>query len=69
MFNKARFKAALALKEMSSKELADRIGINEATLYRKMNGASDFTRGEIQKIFTVLDIDSPEQIKDIFFSD
>ncbi len=51
MFNEREFRAALALAGISIPQMAKRLGISTATLYRKMRGTSDFTRAEIQ-IFT-----------------
>lgn len=59
MINKARFKAALALKNGTMAELADYMGISLSTLYRKINGKSDFTRTEIQKCCRYLNVSSP----------
>lgn len=66
MFNKRKFKAAVIIKGMTLKEVAEKLGINEATLQRKMNGDSDFYRNEIQSLCELLDLEDP---KDIFFSD
>ena len=46
-------------------ELAKYLEINESTLYRKINGVSEFNWNEIQKICYFLDLDSPI---DIFFT-
>ena len=66
MFDKNRFRAQIILAGMTAKELADKIGINESTLYRKINADGNFTREEIGKIVEILHIDNP---KDIFFAD
>lgn len=50
------------------RDVASAIGINEATLYRKVNGTSDFTRNEIQIIKQFLDLTSDE-VESIFFAD
>lgn len=65
MFNRARFNAQLALAEMTIKELAAKLGINEATLYRKLNRDGDFSRKEINDIIQILHIEDPEAV---FFS-
>lgn len=65
VFDKRKFKAAVILKGMTFKEVAKKLGINEATLQRKMNGESDFYRNEIQSLCEILDLDDPT---DIFFS-
>ena len=66
MFDKNRFRAQIILAGMTAKELADKIGINESTLYRKINADGNFTREEIGKIVEILHIDNP---KDFFFAD
>lgn len=47
MFRLNLFKSKLVLNNKTIKEVAGAVGINEATLYRKINGTSDFTRNEI----------------------
>lgn len=65
MFDKNRFKAQIVLAGMTSKELAEKLGINESTLYRKVNNDGNFTRDEINKIIEILRIENPQ---DIFFA-
>jgi transcriptional regulator with XRE-family HTH domain len=54
MFNKNAFKAKVVGAGMTLAEVAAKIGINPATLGRKMSGESDFTRAEIQKMRSIL---------------
>lgn len=54
MFNKNAFRAKVVGAGMTLAEVAGQIGINPATLGRKMSGEIDFTRAEIQKMRTVL---------------
>ncbi len=65
MFDYRKFKAELIIKGKNMKDIANVLGINEATLYRKLNGKSDFYRREIQLICNYLDIEDPS---DIFFN-
>lgn len=65
MFDYKKFKAELIIKGKNMKDVANVLGINEATLYRKVNGCSDFYRREIQLICNYLDIEDPS---DIFFN-
>ncbi len=65
MFNRRRFKAQVALKGKTMRLVAKELGVDEATLYRKMSGESDFFRHEIQIICNFLDITDP---LDIFFA-
>lgn len=66
MFDERKFKAALALAGVSQKELAQAIGIDISTLYRKVKADGDFSRKEIKTIIRVLNIENPA---DIFFGD
>lgn len=62
MFDEKRFKAQVILAGMTMKQVAAGLGIDEATLYRKMKGKSDFYRGEIQTLCTMLNIDDPAAV-------
>ncbi|MPN24509.1 hypothetical protein SDC9_171908 [bioreactor metagenome] len=62
MFDKKKFKARLILSGKTLQEVADILGINLATLYRKMNGESDFYRNEMQILCKELKIDNPAEI-------
>jgi len=42
--------------------VAEYLNINESTLYRKINGTSEFSRDEIQNICVFLKLDSPLEI-------
>ena len=46
--------------------LAEELGMNQATLSRKINGISDFNRVDIIKLTEVLNL-TPEQVMKIFF--
>lgn len=67
MFNKKMFKAKCVEKGMSTRDIARILGINEATLYRKISGESDFTRNEIQVFRQALGLTSCE-MDAIFFA-
>lgn len=62
MFNKTKFRAAVLLSGKTLSEVAELLGINLATLYRKMNGESDFYRNEIQILCKELKISNPVEI-------
>lgn len=49
MFDPKAFFECLGKNKMTVATLAGALGINRATLYRKVAGESDFTRKEIQK--------------------
>ena len=65
MFNKLEFKAAVVENGKTMADVAKYLNINEATLSRKVNGITEFSREEIQKICEFLKLDSPV---DIFFA-
>lgn len=67
MFKKNEFRAVLARKEKSSNEIAKALGIDPATLSRKISGQSDFYRNEIEKICKILEL-TPEETMQIFFA-
>lgn len=68
MFQKNEFKAEVIRRGMTLDNVADALGINPASLHRKMNGASDFYRGEIEKIIKTLHL-SEEEVLRIFFAE
>lgn len=62
MFDKNKFKVQLILNDKKLSEIAELLGINVVTLYRKMNGESDFYRNEIQILCEILKIENPAEI-------
>lgn len=62
MFDTRKFKAQVILAGLTMKQVAAELGIDEATLYRKMNGTSDFYRRELQQLCNLLRIDDPASI-------
>lgn len=52
--NIPELKAECTRHGVTLEELASRIGVNNATLYRKMTGKSEFYRNELQVIRDVL---------------
>lgn len=67
MFKKNEFKAEVVRRGMNLDDVAKAIGINPASLHRKMNGVSDFYRGEIEKIIKLLGLSDSDVIR-IFFA-
>lgn len=65
MFQKNEFRAEVVRNGMSLEDVAKAIGINYVSLHRKMNGTSDFYRGEIEKIVRLLNL-SGEDVLRIF---
>ena len=62
MFEKSKLKAQMALLNISGKQIAEYLGINESTFYRKMNNDGDFSRKEINQMIILLKIENPEEI-------
>lgn len=67
MFEKNRFRAKVIAAGLTIEDLANILGINPVTLYRKINGSSDFSRNEIQIIRQALNI-NPREADEIFFA-
>ena len=64
--NIPELKAECTRHGVTLEELASRIGVNNATLYRKMTGKSEFYRNELQVIRDVLCLND-EKFLLIFF--
>jgi len=62
LFDKKRFKAYIVLAGLTMQQVAAELGIDTATLYRKMNGTSDFYRSEIQELCDLLKIEDPTAV-------
>ena len=65
MFNKNEFRAAIARAGKTHKDVAKQIGVDESTLYRKIQENGRFTRAEINEMIDYLKIENP---KSIFFA-
>lgn len=68
MFNKRLFEQKVTESPYTMDELAWKLGINAATLYRKKTGVSDFTRAEIQRISEILSL-TRDDVVAIFFAE
>lgn len=66
MFDKNHFQAKYIEHGLNSTDIAKIMGINPATLSRKVNGESDFTRNEIQLFRSALGL-TAQEIEYIFF--
>lgn len=66
MFDKRKFQAQLILAGKTMEDVANILGINVATLYRKINNNGSFTRREINAMLPVLGVKDP---CDIFFAE
>lgn len=67
MLNVKKFRSVLILKGKTYKNIAELLNINVATLYRKLNGESDFYRSEIDSIAKYLKL-TLEEVEEIFFA-
>ena len=66
VFDERKFRAQIVLKGLTVKDLATQLGVNESTLHRKIRQDGNFSRDEINKLISILDIENPA---DIFFAD
>ena len=66
--NTDKLRGKIVEQRLTQEKLAAAIGINPATLYKKMSGVSDFTRNEIECIRAVLAL-SDNDVLDIFFAE
>lgn len=64
--DKARLLYEMQKKGISIQEMIEKLSMSRSAFYRKCNGISEFTQGEIQKIVDILDLDSP---MGIFFAE
>ena len=57
--NKARLEYEMNLRGVSRSDLCKILGISRSAFYRKCNGISEFTQGEIQKLVDWLNLETP----------
>ena len=67
MFDKNLFRYYISRAGKTFGSTAAFLDINEATLYRKVNGVSDFNREEIQKLKDYLGLTDQEALQ-VFFA-
>lgn len=67
MLNKEMLSSKIKEKGLTLEGFAKELGVNYVTLYRKMNGESDFTRAEIQLAKSVLAL-GVDEAESIFFA-
>ena len=68
MFDKMKFKSALALRGYSAARLSRELGVTTMTMSLKTTGKREFTREEIVNIQRILGLSKDER-DDIFFGD
>lgn len=67
MLDKNKFKYYVANKNLTLAEVAAKLGMNPATLSKKLNGTTDFTRQEIQMFKDIIGLSEAEMLS-IFFA-
>ncbi len=67
MIDAAKLKYYCAIKEITMGDLAKALGIDQATIYRKLSGKSDFYRHEINSVKEILKL-SAKEMNEIFFN-
>ncbi len=66
--NVNKLKGKIAEKGLSVEKLAQQIGVDRSSLYRKLNNAEKITIGEASKIKDVLEM-TPEEATIIFLAE
>ncbi len=66
--NQTEFKVAQIRAGLSKEDIAKELGLNSTTVYRKINGESDFTLSELRTLKKILGL-SNSDIDRIFFND
>lgn len=64
--NKALLEYEMKKNNLTADELCKKMNISRSAFYRKCNGISEFTLGEIKQIVNILCLESPMEI---FFAD
>lgn len=68
MFNRNKLKGKIIECGYSTEQMAQILGINLATFYRKLAQESEFTRNEIATIKVTLNL-TVQDVDDIFFAE
>lgn len=66
MFKENEFRAQVVRAGKTMKEVAECLGVDESTVYRKIKANGDFSRDQINKLISFLEIENPSFI---FFAD
>lgn len=67
MVNTDLLRSVIARKRMNVAEIAMQMGVDKATLYRRIADSGSFTIGEVEKIKQILNLSHDEAIS-IFFT-
>ena len=66
MFKENEFRAQVVRAGKTMKEVAECLGVDESPVYRKIKANGDFSRDQINKLISFLEIENPSFI---FFAD
>lgn len=66
--NQTEFKVAQIRAGLSKEDIAKELGLNLATVYRKINGESEFTLSELRLLKKILGLTNSD-VDRIFFND
>ena len=61
-----QLRGLVAAKRLHAEDIASAMGIGEATYYRKLNGASDFSLSEVSALIKFLGL-TPDEANKLFF--
>ena len=67
MVNTTLLRSAMVKKGTNVSEVAMQMGVDKATLYRRMADSGTFTVGEVEKLAKILDLSHDEAVS-IFFA-
>ena len=69
VFDRKKFHGRVIAEGFTLTEIANALEINPATLNRKMSGESEFSRKEMQRLRSLLHLQSGSEFDAIFFAD
>lgn len=62
MFNETEFEVQKVRAKVTNKQIADELGIDESTLYRKVKAGGNFTRREMGILIKFMNMDDPMSV-------
>lgn len=68
MLSVNELKAELVRNGETVKSISRKMGVASSTFHKKMNGVSDFTRSDMEKIVGILNLSNADAMR-IFFAD
>ena len=57
--DKSKLMYEMAKRHITIQEMCRKLNMSRSAFYRKCNGISEFTQGEIQNMVDILELDSP----------